>query len=100
MNFRQNPWFNPVGDEICQLFLDFGRFGHADDFAGAVFDADKQSPARAIRKSDQCAHDLFRRGKVALEFESLALVLANHLDEIEHARKPTRKHVAVASFRL
>src|SRR5665213_725247 len=99
VNLRDEPWLDPVGNEICELFLRFRRVRHAENFARAIFDTDEQSPARAIRKSNQRAHYLVRRGKVAFEFQSFSLMLANDFSEVEHTQKSTRKRTDVASFR-
>jgi len=66
---------------------------------GGVFNTDEQSPARAIRKSNQRAHYLVQRGKVAFEFQRFSLTLANDFSEVEHTQKSTRKRTDVASFR-
>src|SRR5208337_2009411 len=91
VNLRDEPWFNSVGNEICELFLRFRRVRHAENFARAIFYTDEQSPAGAIGKSNQRAHYLVRRGKVAFEFQRLSLVLANDFSEVEHTQKSTRK---------
>jgi hypothetical protein len=82
LEIRQQPRGDGVGNQAGDPLHEGKRVSHASDVPAPILHPDEHHTTRRIGEGDDRAKKSLGRGQVALEFEGLALRVAEGIEEV------------------